>query len=84
MHMRNSKAWYWKSAEVCWKMRFRVIPTYDSSAFEIRMYRSDPVWLEWAFVGVGIFFLLGLCGLVLQKVLIKIKLKQFWSSIQEN
>ena len=72
--MRNSKAWYWKSASVS-ESDILMIPTYDSSAFEIKIYRSDPISLEWAFVGVGIF-LLGL-WFGFAKLLIKFKLKQF-------
>jgi hypothetical protein len=72
--VKKSKAWFWKSSSVL-KNDILMEPVYDSNAYEIKVYRSDPILLEWAFVGIGIF-LLGLwfgCA----KLFITFKLKEF-------
>ena len=50
-------------------------PIYESNAYEIKIYRQDPILLEWAFVGIGIV-LLGLWFFCI-KLFVKLKLKEF-------
>eukprot|EP00943_MAST-04B_sp_MAST-4B-sp1_P008085 g8085.t1 len=72
--VKHSKAWYWKSSSVS-ENDILMEPIYESNAYEIKIYRQDPILLEWAFVGIGIV-LLGLWFFCI-KLFVKLKLKEF-------
>ena len=66
--LKHSNAWYWKSVggggaggnngngndDDDDSLLLTMEPIYNSNAYTIQIYRSDPIWLEWGWVGVGI------------------------------